>query len=569
MSKLTYLLLLILASLSSCYNNNLNKEDISISIIETTDVHGSFFPFDYVRNKQRKGSLASVYSYVDSLMNYSNNIVLLDNGDILQGTPDVYYANYISKSTIHSLSKIMNYMNYDAASVGNHDIEAGHDVYDKYNSELNFPLLAANAIDSNTNTPYFKPYTIIEKQGIKIAVLGLITPSIPKWLPEHLWTGMYFEDMIISAQKWVAAIKKAENPDLIIGLFHAGNDATYGGSDTVSAFNENASVLVARQVIGFDAIFTGHDHHKQTFSVINKAGQKVQVLNAGAHAHNVAQLDINLHWDSKNKSYKKEFNSHIVSMENIAPNTEFLSHFSEWINNSKSYTEEEITSLKDTIFAKNSLLSPAPFINLIHQAQLELSGADISFAAPFSITAELTEGKFTRADLFNLYRYENYLCVIKLSGKEIKQYLDYSIDLWFDNKQNKDGNYLLYGDNIKSANSGYSLKNPYYNFDSGASSDSLNFKYLVNVISEKGNRIQIITPNFDLNRTYSVVLNSYRANGGGGHLLIGVGLNKEELKARKVYCTQQDFRNLLGEWLKKQERPFWPNEYRNWELGIN
>ncbi len=428
--------------------------------------------------------------------------------------------------------------------------------------------MAANAIDSSTNTPYFKPYSIIEKDGIKVAVLGLITPSIPKWLPEHLWSAMYFEDMIISAQKWVTIIKENEKPDLIIGLFHAGSDATYGGSDTTSAFNENASVLVARQVNGFDAVFTGHDHHKQIFSVVNKAGQKVLILNAGAHAHNIAQLNIKLKWDSSSNSYKKEFSSKIVSMENIAPNKEFISKFSEWINNTKSYTEEEITTLRDSIFAKDALLSPSAFINLIHQAQLEISGADISFAAPFSITAELPKGKFTRADLFNLYRYENYLCVIKLTGKEIKQYLEYSVDLWFDNKQNKDGNWLLYGDNTKSKNAGYSLKNPYYNYDSGASSDSINFKYLIDVAAEKGNRIQITTPNFNLDKTYTVVLNSYRANGGGGHLLKGAGLNKEELKARKVYCTKQDFRNLLGEWMEKQERPFWPNEYRNWELGI-
>ena len=564
--KFLYLFIALLSiGISAC--NSSHKKSISISIVETTDVHGSFFPFDLVRNKVRKGSLASVASYVDSLRSIQRNVILLDNGDILQGTPDVYYANYISKSTTHPLSLLMNFMHYDAASVGNHDIEAGHEVYDKFRSQLSFPLLAANAMDSITNQTYFGSYSIIEKEGIKIAVLGLITPSIPKWLPEHLWAGIYFEDMIESAQKWVSIIKKTDNPDLIIGLFHAGSDATYGGSDTVSAFNENASLLVARQVVGFDAIFTGHDHHKQVFSIVNKAGKEVQILNAGAHANNIAQLDIDLQWDETNGAYTKTFSSKTVSMENIAPSREFVSMFSEWINNSKTYTEEEITSLKDTIYAKDALLSPSAFINLIHQAQLDISGADISFAAPFSITAVLPKGKFTRADLFNLYRYENYLCVIKLTGSEIKQYLEYSIDLWFDNKENKDGNWLLYGENAKSKNAGYSLKNPYYNFDSGASSDSINFKYSIQPKAKSGNRVHIISTNFDTNRTYTVALNSYRANGGGGHLLKGVGLSKKDLKARKVNCTKQDFRNLLGEWIKKQKRPYWPVNYDNWEIG--
>ncbi|RLD40621.1 MAG: bifunctional metallophosphatase/5'-nucleotidase, partial [Bacteroidetes bacterium] len=142
--KLSYLFLaIIVITLSACNLNNKHKEQISISIIETTDVHGSFFPFDYVRDKTRSGSLASVYTYVDSLRNSNNNVILLDNGDILQGTPAIYYANYISDAKEHPLSQIMNFMHYEAATVGNHDIEAGHEVYDKYRAQLNFPLLAA------------------------------------------------------------------------------------------------------------------------------------------------------------------------------------------------------------------------------------------------------------------------------------------------------------------------------------------------------------------------------------------------------------------------------------------
>lgn len=553
----SFLLLIIILVLSSCGNNQ-KKENISISIIETTDVHGSFFPYDLVREKDRKGSLASVYTYVDSLRKHSNNIILLDNGDILQGTPDIYYANYIDTTGNHKLAEMLNFMHYDASSVGNHDIEAGHKVYDKYNKNLKFPFLAANAIDSISNEPYFEPYTIIEKDGIKIAIIGLITPAIPKWLPEQLWSGIYFEDMIISAQKWVDIVKQEHNPELIIGLFHAGVDATYGSSDTINPLNENASTLVARQVSGFDAIFTGHDHHKQVFKVKNPNNKDVWILNAGAHAANIAQLDINLNWNKESNSYEKHFAASTVEMSNYKADEIFMRKFGDWYKGAKEYTLSNITVLKDTIFAKEALYGSSPFMNLIHQAQLEISGADISLAAPFSINAILPKGDFTIGDLFNLYRYENYLVVMELSGDEIRKYLEYSIDLWYDNKLNKDGNYLLYGNNSKSKNAGISLKNPYYNFDSGVSSDEIMWEYTINVTGEKGNRITILESNFDLKLKYKVVLNSYRANGGGGHLMQGVGLSKLELKDRIIYSSERDFRSLLGDWLQKQDTPYWP-----------
>ncbi len=104
----------------------------------------------------------------------------------------------------------MNYMDYDAATIGNHDIEAGHAVYDKLNEEFDFPWLAANAINTETNEPYFKPYHIIQKKGVKVAILGLITPGIPHWLPENLWDGIEFEDMVESAKYWVPVIQKKE-----------------------------------------------------------------------------------------------------------------------------------------------------------------------------------------------------------------------------------------------------------------------------------------------------------------------------------------------------------------------
>lgn len=172
--------------------SNIYAQTVNIKIIETSDVHGAIYPYNFNSNKPSKNSLAQVYTYLEKeRTNNNQSVFLVDNGDILQGDPSVYYYNFEKTDTIHLLADVMNYMKYDVGTVGNHDIETGHPVYDKFKNELNFPWLAANARNTETNEPYFQPYHILyasitndADRKIKIAVLGLITPGIPNWLPK-------------------------------------------------------------------------------------------------------------------------------------------------------------------------------------------------------------------------------------------------------------------------------------------------------------------------------------------------------------------------------------------------
>ena len=169
---------------------------VNLKIIETSDVHGCFFPYDYIEDSPMEGSLARVSTYIKKLRKeYGNNVILLENGDILQGQPTCYYTNYVKPELPNAAAEIVNWMGYDAQTLGNHDVETGHAVYDKWIGELSCPTLGANVIDTSTGKPYLKPYTIIEREGVKIAVIGMITPAIPNWLHEKLWSGLYFEDM--------------------------------------------------------------------------------------------------------------------------------------------------------------------------------------------------------------------------------------------------------------------------------------------------------------------------------------------------------------------------------------
>ena len=215
---------------------------IRLRIIETSDVHGCFFPFDFITGKPKSGSLARVITYVDSLRKtYGDNLLLLDNGDILQGQPSCYYSNYVKPELPNLAAEVINYMNYDAQTIGNHDVETGHAVYDKWIGEVKCPMLGANVIDTSTGKTYLSPYALIERQGIKIAVIGMLTPTIPFWLNESLWSGLRFDEMVSTASYWVDYVKNVEKADVVIGLFHSGKE----GGIVTDYCEEDASLRVA------------------------------------------------------------------------------------------------------------------------------------------------------------------------------------------------------------------------------------------------------------------------------------------------------------------------------------
>jgi 2',3'-cyclic-nucleotide 2'-phosphodiesterase/3'-nucleotidase len=185
---------------------------------------------------------------------------------------------------------------------------------------------------------------------------------------------------------------------------------------------------------------------------------------------------------------------------------------------------------------------------MIHEIQLEITHADISFAAPLSFDVQINKGPITVGDMFKLYRYENMLYTMSLSGEEIKKYLEYSYSTWMNTMKGPDDLLLKFrtgkdGKPILTKNRAY-FKNPSYNFDSAAGID-----YTVDVSKPEGERISIKGfsggKSFDLNKMYKVAVNSYRGNGGGGHFTEGAGIPKDELRKRLITSTDRDLRYYI------------------------
>jgi len=556
--KLLFILLLV-----SC--SGTGKK--SISIFETTDIHGVILPYDFIEKEKLNASLASSFTYIKKIRLEKDATILLDDGDNLQGQPEVYYYNFIDTVSPHFLAEVFNYMAYDASTVGNHDVEAGHAVYDRLVKEYNFPLLAANAVDIKTGNPYFKPYTIIIKDGIKIAVLGLVTPAIPTWLPPELYAGIEFRDMVETAKLWMPVILK-EKPDLIVGLFHSGWNKTETGMQKSNISNENGSAAVAYNVPGFDIIFNGHDHKVANEKFVNSAGDTVLILNGGSRSEKLAQADITFSSKKVKGKLQRKISGKIVNVADFKPDPEFIEKFTPQNEKVNEYVNRVIGNSAVTISSRDAYFGSSAFIDMIHTIQLEITGANFSFAAPLSFDVEISKGPITVGDMFKLYRFENMLYTMRLSGEEIHKYLEFSYGEWLNTmkgpgdqllkfRTGKDGKPVL-------TNGKAWLKNQSYNFDSAAG-----IEYTVDVSKPEGSRVVIKGCSdgrpFENNKMYKVAVNSYRGNGGGGLLTEGAGLSKEELRSRLLSSTDRDLRYYI---LKSIElkKTVNPEPLNNWKI---
>ena len=535
------------------------EREVKLKVVQTSDIHGNYYPYDFIRRREATGSLARVHALVQKEREaYGKNLILLDNGDILQGQPTAYYYNYIDTVAPHLAAEMMNFMGYNAGNMGNHDVETGRTVFDRWAGDCRFPILGANIVDTATGETHFKPYEVLERDGVKIVVLGMITPAIPVWLSENLWKGLRFDDMEETARKWMKIIREQEKPDLVIGMFHAGQDAQLMGGK----YRENASVEVACNVPGFDIVLMGHDHARECKRVCNIAGDSVLVMDPASNGVVVSNVDITLKLRD-GKVIDKKIDGILSDTQDYGVSEEFMQRFAPENEAVQNFVSKKIGSFTETISTRPAYFGSSAFIDLIHELQLAISGADISFAAPLSYDTEIRKGDIFVNDMFNLYKYENMLYVMELSGKEIKGFLEMSYAMWTNQMKSADDHLLLFKQPIeegKRANFEYYS----FNFDSAAG-----INYTVDVTKPRGEKVNILsmadgTP-FDMDKRYKVALNSYRGNGGGDLLTIGAGIAKEDLSERIVFATDKDLRYYLMQYIE-QQKSLHPHAMHQWKF---
>ena len=564
-----FVILLIAMIVTTLPSQGQATKTVRLKVIETSDVHGHFFPYDFMEKKPLKGTLVRANSYISKQRAaYGDNLLLIDNGDILQGQPCVYWSNYVMPENENLAASVINYMKYDAETVGNHDIEPGHKVYDKWIREVRCPLLGANIVkeeykngEARPSSIYegLKPYSVHYKDGVKICVIGMLTPAIPNWLNKSIWKGIEFEEMVSCAKKWVKYIQETEKPDLLFGLFHSGLDS---GIKT-DEYEENATAAVAREVPGFDIIFFGHDHQVHNLWETNKDGGKVLLIDPSCYVKNIAEAEITLTYE-KGHLTKKDIKGEIVSVLDEDIDQKMLDHFQPKIDEIKQYVDRRIGRFENPIYTRESFFGNSAFTDLIHNLQLQISKADISFNAPLSFNTVIQAGDVTQADMFKLYRFENLLFVLRMTGEEVRKHLEFSYDMWTNTMTSSEDHALRLNDESKDDQQRTGFQYYTFNFDSAAGID-----YEVDLTKPDGQKVKILQMSdgqpFDEKKWYKVVMNSYRANGGGELLTRGAGIPKDSLEKRVIFNTDLDQRHYLTEEIRKMGTVN-PQPNHNWKF---
>ena len=571
MMKKLFLLSIITFGMLLNTNAKTASKTVRMKVIETSDVHGHFFPYDFMEKKPLKGTLVRANTYINKQrQQYGDNLLLIDNGDILQGQPCVYWTNYVMPEDENLAASVINYMKYDAETVGNHDIEPGHKVYDKWIREVRCPLLGANIVKEGTTSKTspaslasiydgLQPYSVHYKDGVKICIIGMLTPAIPNWLNKSIWKGIEFEEMVSCAKKWVKYIQEKEKPDLLFGLFHSGKD---GGIST-EEYEENATAAVAYEVPGFDIIFFGHDHQVHNEWITNKEGKRVLIIDPSCYVKNIAEAEIELTY-KKGKLTKKTINGEIVSVLDEEIDQEMLAYFTPQIDAVKQYVDRRIGRFENPIYTRDSFFGNSAFTDLIHNLQLQISKADISFNAPLSFNSVIKAGDVTQGDMFKLYRFENLLFVLRMTGEEIRKHLEFSYDMWGNTMTSPEDHALRLNDGAKEDQQRTGFQYYTFNFDSAAGID-----YEVDLTKPDGEKVRILQMSngepFDEHKWYKVVMNSYRANGGGELLTRGAGIPKDSLESRVLFHTDMDQRHYLTEEIMKMGT-INPQPNNNWKF---
>lgn len=526
-----------------------------LRVIFTCDVHGCLFPYDFLKRKGATGSLSRVCTYVKKLRKeYGENLILLDGGDILQGNPSCYYSSFIDANSPNLVASAMNFLGYDGMAIGNHDIETGHAVYDEFIRQLGCSVLAANVTRAESGEPYFLPYTILERDGIRIAVIGMTTQAVPCWQDNELWLGMEFQDIKACTTFWLDKILKTEHPDLTIGIFHSGMT----GGLHVGRYKENAVMETVCNTEGLDLVLFGHDHKLFADTLKNVKGNDVLCVNPSSNCEFIGDVEISVERIAENSDVDgldgcvtKKVKGKLVSLSGICPDNDFMQCFKAGCRLADKFLNRKIGFVAETVRTRDCYFGDAPFSAFIHKIQTNETVADISFAAPLAFDETLEAGPVYVRDAFNLYKYENRIYALRMKGCEVRKYLEYSYDLWI-RTMSSPGEPVMKMKRYEYAGKVYTFfENLVFNFDTAAGID-----YTVDVTRPCGERISILSmsdgkPFSDI-AWYRVAMHSYRGNGGSDFLVEGAGIPFDELQLRVVFKSEHDQRWYIINEFEKQ-----------------
>ena len=571
---------------------------VDLRILETSDLHSNMMDFDYYKDTStEKFGLVRTASLINAARGETVNSVLVDNGDLIQGSPlgDYMAAKGLKKGDIHPVYKALNTLDYAVGNLGNHEFNYGLDYLHMALSGAKFPYVNANIIDAKTNKPLFTPYVIKEtavkdkdgkEQTLRIGYIGFVPPQIMTWDKTNLEGKVTVKDITETARHYVPEMRK-NGADLVVVIAHSGLS-----SDPYHAMAEN-SVYYLSEVPGVDAILFGHAHAVfpgKDFANIKGVDLEKGTLNGipavmpGMWGDHLGVVDLVLNNDSgswkvtSSKAQARPIYDSVAKKALVPEDAKLVEVLKHDHDATREFVSKPIGKSSDNMYSYLALVQDDPTVQVVNNAQLayvekyiqgdpDLANLPVlSAAAPFKVGGrkndpasfvEVEKGQLTFRNAADLYLYPNTLVVVKASGKEVKEWLECSAGQFnqIDVNSTKPQS-LINWDGFRT-----------YNFDV---IDGVDYQIDVSQPARYDGECQMVNPKaerikgltfkgkpIDPNATFLVATNNYRAYGGK---FAGTG------DSHIAFASPDENRSVLANWITASKE-IHPAADNNWRLA--
>ena len=536
---------------------------LSLSVLATTDVHGHALNWDYFTDGPYPAGeelgLSRAKTVVDGIREEKgeDSVLLFDNGDSIQGNPLTSYFSTTEPVTEsgreHPMAIANNLMGYDAQVTGNHEYNYGLDMLDTYVDQVDFPVLAANALDVSSGEPHNEPTALIERtidgETVTVGVIGLTNPGSRVWDKKHLDGKIEFEDIVTSAQQQAPALKE-QGADVIVALAHTGKDPE-GQEWDPAALQENIATTVATEVPEIDVVVAGHSHVDQPQEIVTQTdGTQALITQPHYWARSVSEVELSLVADGDGFAVDwtdapPAVTPHYLQGD-VAESQEMIDALSAYHDETVDYVNQTIAQATQTMSAETSRYEDTAILDFIGNVMTErtaegLVGSEyedlpvLAQTSPFSRDAVFSEGDVTVRDVAALYVYDNTLSGVTMTGAQLKDYLEYAARFYDQVDEGADFD----GAEVSNAyDSAAGRDIPDYAYDALTGVD-----YDINISKPVGERIENIrmedgTAVTDTDE-FVLAINNYRQSGGSGYPVADL---------EEVYNEQIEIREALIDW---------------------
>ncbi len=518
------------------------SEPVKVSVVATSDLETALLAHDYKYSVDARGGAAVIASYLKELKGQvgEQNVILVDNGDILSGWNLNHYMKEGDKNDTILAAAVMNQLGCEVYGIGEGDIAQGKELLSRYTKSMNGSAVCANLVDANSGELIYKPYVVVERAGIKIAFIGLITEWADKYMSEECFAGFKVENAEAAAKHWIEQVMMNEKPDFVIGLFHMGASSI----SKLTKSREDMAVTIARNVAGFDAIICGHDGIRRSKTVESVSGKKVEL--ASPARRGICAVEINIAAERDGNGFKnKKLDVAIKSMLARKADADFVGAMRTRSTAIRKYYSAPIANIKNSVLSVDALFGSSAYMDFIHKVQLKSTGADFSLAHPHMVNEGLFEGEIFLSDVRRICPYAGKLYTVTMTGEEIEKMLSYSVSHFYNTIKSKEDALLKYDEEKKKLTENCKVLETV---------GGLRYNVHMNKKTSDG-KLQIIGlvngKKLDPKKEYKVAVSQEYVMKANLPLSIGAGIKQHEMVERVVAVSDKDLTEIVLDYFKE------------------